>query len=70
MTPARSSPKSTWTIVLDSAEQDRMREQLSLEKAQSKLNVLDNYRKPRTLIELRTEVERKRVGRTGQAAAV
>ena len=54
----------------DSAEQAPDARELSLEKAQSKLNVLDNYRKARTLLELRTEVERKRVRRTGQAAAV
>jgi RNA polymerase sigma factor (sigma-70 family) len=43
---------------LDSAEQDRLREQLSLEKVQSKLEVLNQYTKPKTVKELRSEVER------------
>jgi RNA polymerase sigma factor (sigma-70 family) len=44
---------------LDSAEQDRMREQISLERVQSKLNMLDNYTKPKTIKELKSDVESK-----------
>jgi RNA polymerase sigma factor (sigma-70 family) len=43
---------------IDSAEQDRIREQLSLEKVQGKLDLLDNYTKPKTIKELKSEVER------------
>jgi RND family efflux transporter MFP subunit len=43
----------------DSAEQDTLRDKLSLERAQSKLTVLDNHSK-KTMLELRSEVERKR----------
>jgi HlyD family secretion protein len=44
---------------LDSAEQDTLREKLSLERAQSKLSVLDSHSK-KSILELRSEVERKR----------
>jgi hypothetical protein len=43
---------------LDAAEQDRMRQQFSLEKVQTKLNMLENYTKAKTLKELRSEIER------------
>ena len=51
---------------LDSAEQDRLREQLSLEKVQSKLSRLDNYTKPKMVKELQSEVEQRVVERAGQ----
>lgn len=43
---------------LDSAEQDRMREQLSLERAQTKLRILEDYTKPKTLEALQREAGR------------
>ena len=43
---------------LDSAEQDRLREQLSLEKVQGKLSRLDTYTKPKMVKELQGEVVR------------
>jgi len=43
---------------LDASEHAVLRETFSLEKAQTKLNLLDNYTKPKTVKELRTEVEK------------
>jgi RND family efflux transporter MFP subunit len=43
-----------------SGEHELLRETLSLEKAQSRLNVLENYIKGKTIKELRSEVEKAR----------
>ncbi len=45
---------------IDSAEQELLTEAISLEKAQNKLHMLDGYTKPKTVKELRTEVEKAR----------
>ena len=45
---------------LDAADQALRRERLSLENAQSKLNVLQNYTKEKTLKELNSEVQKAR----------
>jgi len=45
---------------LDAIDETLNRERFSLEKAQSKLNVLQNYTKPKTSKELRTVVEKAR----------
>jgi RND family efflux transporter MFP subunit len=45
---------------LDASELAVLREQLSLEKAQNKLQLLDNYTKGKTIKELQTEVEKAR----------
>jgi RNA polymerase sigma factor (sigma-70 family) len=45
---------------IEKSEHDLLRETFALEKMQKKLDVLDNYTKPKTLKELQTEVQKAR----------
>ncbi len=53
---------------LESIEQTRMREQLSLEKAQGQLNLLDKYTKDRMMRELTGEGRGTEGGRAGKGS--
>jgi hypothetical protein len=54
---------------IDSAEQALLTETILLEKAENKLHMLDGYTKPKTVKELRTEVEKDRSNELQKQAA-
>ena len=54
---------------LEASLRELLRGSLSLENAQTKLKVLDNYTKEKTLRELKSEVEKARAAYAGQERA-
>ena len=74
--PGKKGPQASSDILaelelenqLESTEQTLMREQVSLEKAQGQLNLLDKYTKDRMIRDLSSQARRTEIGGAGEGA--